>query len=142
MAILLLNGANMNMLGRRNRELYGTQTLAELESTVTEYALRHGAELVCRHSNCEGELIDILQQCPWEGVVLNAGAYSHYSYALRDCIECIDAPVAEVHMTDVDKREAFRRNDVLAPVCCARFVGEGVDSYIKAVQYLIDCLLA
>lgn len=138
MKILLLNGANMNMLGKRDPSLYGTMTLAELEQTVVDYAAKLGAEAECKQTNHEGELIDILQQTDADGVVLNAGAYSHYGYALRDCIECVDLPVMEVHMTDIYKREQFRHVDVLADVCAARFYGDGVDSYLKAVDFLID----
>lgn len=136
MKILLLNGVNMNMLGRRNPSVYGTQTLAELEQTVMEYAAQVGAEIVCRHSNCEGELVDILQQTACNGVIFNAGAYSHYSYALRDCIECIGVPVVEVHLSDIYAREPFRHTDVLADVCSARFWGKGIQSYFDAVDYL------
>ncbi len=140
MKILLLNGANMNMLGRRDPELYGTQTLAQLEKEVSLYALEKGMDTVCMHSNSEGQLTDILQQTDCDGVIFNAGAYSHYSYVLRDCIECMSIPVAEVHMTDVSAREEFRRRDVLAEVCSARFMGRGVRSYLDAVDWLSERL--
>lgn len=138
MKILLLNGVNLNMLGKRDPALYGTQTLAELEQAVTAYAQAKGAVVECRQSNCEGVLADILQQTDCDGVIFNAGAYSHYSYALRDCIECIGKPVVEVHMTDVSKRETFRHTDVLADVCAARFVGKKLRSYFDAVDYLLE----
>lgn len=137
MNILLLNGVNMNMLGQRDASLYGTQTLAQLEVAVCTYAAERGAQVSCLQSNSEGALVDILQQTTCDAVVFNAGAYSHYSYALRDCIECIGVPVAEVHMTNVDAREPFRRTDVLADVCAARFVGKGLQSYLDAVDYLL-----
>ncbi len=125
------------MLGKRDPALYGRDTLAQLENKVISYAAERGAEVVCRQSNCEGELVDILQRTDCDGIVFNAGAYSHYSYALRDCIECLSVPVAEVHMTNVDKREEFRRTDVLQEVCAARFCGKGVQSYLDAVDFLI-----
>ena len=125
------------MLGKRDPALYGRDTLAQLENKVISYAAERGAEVVCRQSNCEGELVDILQRTDCDGIVFNAGAYSHYSYALRDCIECLSVPVAEVHMTNVDKREEFRRTDVLQKVCAARFCGKGVQSYLDAVDFLI-----
>ncbi len=137
MKILLLNGANMNMLGRRNVELYGSDTLEILEQNVMRHAETLGAQVICRHSNCEGELIDIMQQTDADCVVLNAGAYSHYSYAIRDCIECLNIPVVEVHMTDVSKREDFRKTDVLRDVCANAFVGKGAQSYLDAVSFAV-----
>lgn len=137
MKILLLNGANMNMLGKRNPKLYGYDTLATLEGKIAEFCTQLGAKLTCMQSNCEGELINALQQTDADGVVLNAGAYSHYSYALRDCIECLDVPVAEVHMTDISARESFRQVDVLKDVCKGYFVGKGVESYLEAVEFLV-----
>ncbi len=137
MKILLLNGVNLNMLGKRDPFLYGTETLCQLENKVCAYGKERNVQVVCRHSNSEGELVDILQQTDCDGVVFNAGAYSHYSYALRDCIECIDVPVVEVHLTDVNARESFRRVDVLTDVCMARFMGKGVQSYFDALNCLI-----
>lgn len=136
MNILLLNGVNLNMLGKRDSKIYGTDTLPQLETKLIKYALSRGVALECAQSNIEGELVNILQQTDCDAVVLNAGAYSHYSYALRDCIECIDAPVVEVHMSNVYERETFRHNDVLADVCVARFYGKGINSYIEAIDYL------
>lgn len=137
MKILLLNGVNMNMLGKRDVSLYGTDTLAQLEEKVRRHAESLGATLECKQSNCEGVLVDILQQTDADAVVFNAGAYSHYSIALRDCIECISVPVAEVHMTDVSTRESFRRVDVLKEVCKGYFAGKGVQSYLDAVDFLV-----
>ena len=136
MKILLLNGVNLNMLGRRNPKFYGRDTLQELEKKVVDYAQQCGIAVVCQQSNCEGILVDILQQTEADAVVFNAGAYSHYSYALRDCIECIDRPVVEVHLSDVEQREAFRHVDVLSDVCAARFMGKGVQSYFEAIDFL------
>ena len=137
MKILLLNGVNMNMLGKRKAEYYGTDTLSELENKVKNYAKTLGVTVICAQSNEEGQLINILQQADCDGIVLNAGAYSHYSYALRDCIECIDIPVAEVHMSNIYEREDFRKVDVLKDVCVCQFYGEGIGSYLKAVDFLV-----
>ena len=137
MKILLLNGVNMNMLGKRDVSLYGSDTLAQLEEKVRRHAESLGATLESTQSNCEGTLVDILQQTDADAVVFNAGAYSHYSIALRDCIECISVPVAEVHMTDVSARESFRHVDVLKDVCKGYFVGKGVQSYLDAVDFLV-----
>ena len=125
------------MLGKRDSRYYGTDTLAELESKLTRYAKERGATLTCAQSNVEGELVNVLQQTDCDAVVFNAGAYSHYSYALRDCIECIPQPVVEVHMSNVYEREAFRHTDVLADVCAARFYGKGINSYVDAIIYLL-----
>ena len=135
MKLLLLNGPNLNMLGRRDPSLYGMDTLETLQDKIVDYAAQLGVQVLCAQSNSEGTLVDVLQQTDCDGVVLNAGAYSHYSYALRDCIECIGTPVAEVHMTDIYKRETFRHTDVLADVCVARFYGKGIESYFDAVDY-------
>ena len=136
MKILLLNGVNMNMLGKRKPSLYGAQTLLQLEQQVAAHALTRGASVVAMQSNIEGELVNILQQTDADAVVINAGAYSHYSIALRDCIEDMSVPVVEVHMTDIYAREEFRHVDVLADVCTARFYGKGVQSYLDAVDIL------
>lgn len=136
MKILLLNGVNMNMLGKRKPSLYGAQTLLQLEQQVAAHALTRGASIVAMQSNIEGELVNILQQTDAQAVIFNAGAYSHYSIALRDCIEDCAIPVVEVHMTDIYAREQFRHVDVLADVCAARFYGKGVQSYLDAVDFL------
>lgn len=137
MKILLLNGVNMNMLGKRKTEFYGSDTLAELESKVTAYGKTLGVTVVCAQNNEEGRLVNILQQAHCDAVIFNAGAYSHYSYALRDCIECIDTPVVEVHMSDIYQRENFRHTDVLQDVCASRFYGNGITSYYEAVDYVV-----
>lgn len=136
MKILLLSGVNLNMLGRRDPRFYGTITLPELEFAVEEYAQKYDIDVVCKQSNYEGELVEILQKTECDGVIFNAGAYSHYSYALRDCIECINVPVVETHLSDIYSREEFRHVDVLADVCAARFYGNGVQSYFDAVDYI------
>lgn len=136
MKILLLSGVNLNMLGRRDPKFYGTVTLPELELAVKEYAEKYDIDVVCKQSNYEGELVEILQKTECDGVIFNAGAYSHYSYALRDCIECLDMPVVETHLSDIYSREKFRHTDVLADVCAARFYGNGVQSYFNAVDYI------
>lgn len=138
MKILLLNGVNMNMLGRRDPLLYGSQTLQQLQNSVVKYANSLGVEVMCKQSNHEGVLVDWLQQTDADAVVLNAGAYSHYSYALRDCIESLSIPVVEVHMTNVNARETFRHTDVLKDVCAGYFAGKGVQSYLDAVQFIAN----
>lgn len=137
MKILLLNGVNMNMLGKRNPMLYGHDTLKELENKVRQYAKsKYNIKIVSAQSNIEGVLVNILQNAKADGVILNAGAYSHYSYALRDCIECISVPVVDVHLSDIYQREDFRHTDVLKDVCAAQFYGQGIDSYFSAVDFI------
>ena len=136
MKILMLSGANLNMLGKRDPAHYGNDTLVQLQDKVCAYAAARGVKVVCAHSNIEGELINIMQNSACDAIILNAGAYSHYSYALRDCIECLSVPVAEVHLSDIYSREPFRHNDVLADVCKACFVGKGIQGYYDAVDFL------
>lgn len=128
------------MLGRRDSRFYGTDTLDGLEWKVCQYAAGLGIEVVCKQSNIEGELVNILQQTGCDAVIFNAGAYSHYSYALRDCIECIEPQVIEVHLSNIYEREEFRHVDVLTDVCAARFYGKGVQSYLDAVDYVAQNL--
>ena len=139
MNIFLLNGPNLNLLGEREPEVYGTTTLAQLVKKVAAHARKKGAVLRARQSNSEGMLIDLLHaQRKWaDGIVFNPGAYTHYSYALRDAVAGIQVPTIEVHLSNVMQREEFRRVSVIEPVCFGRFYGKGVDSYLEAVDALI-----
>ena len=136
--ILLLNGPNLDMLGTREPEVYGSRTLADLEQEVAAYAGKQGIEVACFQSNGEGELIDAIQDArnSFDAIVYNPGAHTHYSYALRDAIAAIDIPVVEVHLSDVSSREAFRRKSVIAPVCLAQVAGLGFESYLRAIDVL------
>ena len=138
MKLLLLNGVNLNMLGKRDPRHYGTDTLEQLERKVCKYAKSKGFDMVCKQSNIEGELVNVLQQTDCDAVIFNAGAYSHYSYALRDCIECMIAPVVDVHLSNIYQREEFRRVDVLREVCVGQFYGNGVQSYFDAVDFIVE----
>jgi len=139
MNLLLLNGPNLNLLGEREPSVYGTLTLAELVRIVTAHARKGGAKVRARQSNHEGELIDLLHaHRRWaHGVIFNPGAYTHYSYALRDAVAAIRVPTIEVHLSDVTKREPFRRASVIEPVCAGRRFGKGVQSYLEAVDDLV-----
>ncbi|MBI3565870.1 MAG: 3-dehydroquinate dehydratase [Elusimicrobia bacterium] len=139
MNILLLNGPNLNLLGEREPGVYGRTTLARLVKTVTAHAEKKGAVVRARQSNHEGELIDLLHaHRKWaDGVIFNPGAYTHYSYALRDAVAAIAVPTLEVHLSDVTKREPFRRVSVIEPVCAGRHFGKGVASYLEAVDHLV-----
>ena len=138
MNILVLHGPNLNLLGEREPEIYGTTTLAQLDARLARHARARGASLRSRQSNCEGKLIDLLHaHRRWaDGIVLNPGAYTHYSYALRDAVAAVRVPTIEVHLSDVTKREPFRRVSVIAPACAGRRYGKGADSYLEAIDDL------
>ncbi len=140
MNIFLLNGPNLNLLGEREVDIYGKLTLPQLVKKVAAHAKKRGAALKARQANGEGELIDLLHaQRKWaDGVIFNPGAYTHYSYALRDAIAAIAIPTVEVHLSDVMNREEFRRVSVIEPVCAGRRFGKGLDSYLGAVDDVIS----
>lgn len=139
MNILVLHGPNLNLLGEREPEVYGAMTLKQLNAELAAHARKKGAALRARQSNSEGGLIDILHaHRKWaHGVVFNPGAYTHYSYALRDAVSSIAVPTIEVHLSDVTKREPFRRVSVIEPVCVGRRYGKGAQSYVEAIDDLI-----
>ena len=138
--ILVLNGPNLNLLGVREPDVYGTVTLADIEREVAAYAAERGATVDCFQSNHEGVLIDRLHAARgvYDGIVYNPGAHTHYSYALHDAVECIDVPVVEVHISDIAKREEFRRTSVIAPACVAQVKGQGKAGYLRAVDILLE----
>ena len=138
MKILVLNGPNLNLLGERDPAQYGVQTLDEINAHLTAAAETMGISLIFAQSNHEGEIIDCLHAARLNcaGVILNAGAYSHTSYAIRDAIEAIRIPVVEVHLSNIYAREEFRRGSVLAPVCVGQITGFGADSYDLALTAL------
>lgn len=139
MKILVLNGPNLNLLGRREPETYGRATLPELDAACQEWGTAMGAVVDCRQSNHEGVLLDWIQGAADEGadgVVLNAGGFTHTSVALRDAIAAIDLPVIEVHLSNVHAREPFRRDSLLAPVCAGTISGLGPLGYRAAIEAL------
>lgn len=140
MRILVVNGPNLNRLGKREPEAYGIFTLAELEKELEQFAYSNGIELTCSQSNHEGEIIDWLQQAErqnLDGVVLNAGAFTHTSIAIRDAIASIQVPVIEVHISNVYKRETFRHHSYLAPVAEGQITGFGKDVYFLGLHALL-----
>lgn len=137
--LLLLNGPNINLLGKREKEVYGEFTLHDIETEVAELAEYHGHDLDCFQSNHEGELIDRLHQAngKYSGIIFNPAAYTHTSIALRDAIMAIETPVIEVHISNVHKREAFRHQSMLASACYGQIVGFGMKSYrLAALAFL------
>lgn len=136
--ILVIHGPNLNLLGEREPELYGSTTLEELNEILEDLA-RDSAKLVFFQSNHEGAIIDCLHgnRKAVDAVLINPGAFTHTSVALRDAISGIKIPTVEVHLTDIYQREDFRRVSVIKGVCLAQFLGEGIESYKKALKYLI-----
>lgn len=143
-SLLLLNGPNLNLLGTRQPEIYGRDTLADVEARATAHAKTRGYEMICAQSNSEGALIDHLHSARGVhgGVVFNAGAYTHTSIALRDAIAGTELPVVEVHLSNVHAREEFRHHSMLAPVALGVVAGFGVTSYILGIDALIAHLEA
>ncbi len=138
--ILLMNGPNLNMLGVRDPAIYGSDTLASIEQMVVDYAAERGAQVDCFQSNHEGALVDRLHEAHgnYDCIVYNPGAHTHYSYALHDAVECIDVPVVEIHISDIEEREEFRRHSVIAPACIAQVKGLGKEGYLRALDILLE----
>jgi 3-dehydroquinate dehydratase type II len=138
MNVLLLNGPNLNLLGEREPEIYGTTTLPQIESLVAERARELGISVRTFQSNHEGALVDRLHEVrKWaDGVIFNPGAFTHYSYSLRDAISATRLRVVEVHLSDLEKRESWRRVSVIADVVAHRIVGKGVAGYLEALEWL------
>lgn len=142
MKILVLHGPNLNLLGRREPEIYGSLTLDEINTRLTGLGETLGAEIVCEQSNHEGALIDALHAArEWaDGVVFNPGGYTHTSIALRDAVTAIGIPVVEVHLSNVEAREEFRHRSLISPVCTGKVSGFGWRSYALGLRALVDLL--
>ena len=138
MKFLILNGPNLNLLGRREPDIYGHQTYEELCRTVNEYAASRGDQANCFQSNHEGTLIDAIQNAEgvYDGIVINPGAYAHYSYAIHDALRSVTVPAVEVHLTDITQREAFRRQSVTAAACRTMIAGHSFAGYTEALELL------
>ena len=145
MKFLIINGVNLNLTGKREKGVYGMQTLDEINAKIAAFCAANGDETEFYQSNIEGELVNKLHQAfenkAFDGILLNAGAFTHYSFALRDAIAAIDIPVAEVHISNVHAREEFRHHSVLSEVCRGVVCGFGAGSYIAAIVGLKECLI-
>ncbi len=142
MKVFVINGPNLNLLGVREPGVYGNESLDSILAEMKGEAEKLGIELECYQSNHEGDIVDKLHSAMTEadGVILNAGALTHYSYALRDAISAIKIPVVEVHMSNIQAREEFRHNSVIAPVCRGSIAGFGKNSYMLALKAVYDII--
>ena len=140
MRIGVLNGVNLDVLGRRNTAVYGDITLAELESRIYRWSRDLECTTRCRQTNHEGQFVEWCHDAlDWaDGVILNPGAWTHYSYAIRDAVELFTVPVVEVHLSAIEEREEFRRHSVLEGLPVKRISGKGPDGYHEALQYLVN----
>ncbi|WP_225742767.1 type II 3-dehydroquinate dehydratase [Marinilactibacillus sp. Marseille-P9653] len=139
MNLLILNGPNLNFLGIREPDVYGTQTLKDIEDHIEQYATKLGHHCTFFQSNSEGALVDRLQQAHMDevdGIIFNPAAYTHYSYAIHDAIKAISVPTVEVHLSAIHARESFRKESVVAPACIGQISGFGPTGYALAIHAL------
>ena len=139
MRVLVLNGVNLDVLDRRDATMYGGLSLSELETKIYAWARELGATARCRQTNNEGQYVEWCHEAlEWaDGVVVNPGAWSHYSYAIHDALELLEVPVVEVHLSNIAEREDWRRNSVIAPLAAKRILGKGPDGYREALEFLV-----
>lgn len=138
--IMVINGPNLNMLGIREPDVYGSETLQDLEAYIESYAEKKGIEVICMQSNSEGDIIDYIHYAfsNCQGIVINPAAYTHYSYAIFDALKAVSLPAVEVHISDIESREEFRKISVTAPACIKQIKGYGFDGYLMAIDTLIE----
>lgn len=137
----ILNGPNLNRLGKREPEIYGNTTLADLEQRLARCAAEQGCEIECFQSNCEGEILNQIYDWAdrgFDGIAINPGAFTHTSVALRDCLAGVGIPAVEVHISNVHAREEFRKTSLTAPVCVGQICGLGLSGYEYALRFLAN----
>ena len=141
MKILVINGPNLNFLGIREKGIYGSTDYAGLVKMIEEKGEKTGNEILVFHSNHEGAIIDRIQEAYFdgtEGIVINPGAFTHYSYAIRDALASVSMPKVEIHISDITKREEFRKISVTKDVCQKQIYGHGLEGYLEAIDYLLE----
>jgi 3-dehydroquinate dehydratase-2 len=138
--ILVINGPNLNLLGKRLPEIYGTETIDDILTWLTTRKESAGHSIKSMQSNHEGEIIDYIHaKRSWaDGIIINPGAFTHYSYAIRDALEAADIPTVEVHLSDIHTRENFRKISVIAPVCIKQIYGSGKQGYLEGLNLLLN----
>ena len=141
MKILVINGPNLNMLGIREPELYGRTTYDDLIKIIEDHCKQKNIEVKCLQSNHEGDLVDFIQGAFFDGtdgIVINPGAYTHTSVAILDALKAVSIPAVEVHITDIDEREPFRKVSYISSYCSKSVIGKGIEGYIEAIDLLAD----
>lgn len=141
MKLLVINGPNLNFLGIREKSVYGNQDYQYLLDLIAKKAEESGCDIAVFQSNHEGAIIDKIQEAYFdgtEGIVINPGAYTHYSYAIRDALASITVPKVEIHISDITKREEFRKISVTAPACDKQIYGQGLNGYLQAINFIIN----
>lgn len=140
MRVLVVHGPNLNLLGEREPHVYGSTTLAQIDERLNELASQTGATVECVQHNAEGAIVDALHAArgAYDAIVINPGAYTHYSYAIADAIAAIRIPTIEVHLSNVQARESFRAHSVVAPVCVGSVAGFGANSYLLALRAALE----
>jgi 3-dehydroquinate dehydratase-2 len=138
MQVLVLNGVNLDVLGRRDPKVYGGLSINELETRIYEWAHELKLTVRCRHTNSEGDYVEWIHDAydDADGLIVNPGAWSHYSYAIHDALEILEVPIVEVHLSNVDEREEWRRHSVVADLMAHRVIGKGPDGYREALEFL------
>jgi 3-dehydroquinate dehydratase II len=138
--VVVLNGVNLDVLGRRDPELYGGVSLRDLETRIYEWASQLGCHVRCRQTNNEGEYVEWCHDAlDWaDGVIANPGAWTHYSYAIRDALDLLAVPLVEVHLSNIEEREEWRRHSVIAELAAKRVIGKGPDGYREALEYVVE----
>ena len=136
--IMVINGPNLNMLGVREPNVYGNQSYSDMEAYIENYAEERDREATVLQSNSEGEIIDFIHPAlgNFDGIVINPGAYTHYSYAIHDALASVKLPAVEEHLSNIHSREEFRRTSVTAPACTGQITGLGFSGYLLAIDYL------
>ena len=140
MQVVVLNGVNLDVLARRDPAFYGGISLSELETRIYEWAAELGCHVRCRQTNHEGEYVEWCHDAlDWaDGVIVNPGSWTHYSYAIRDALELLDAPIVEVHLSNIEAREEWRRKSLISDLAKKRVIGKGPEGYREALEYLAD----